>query len=507
MDDDYVNNTTILQKIKYLIEIYVILWYYCHKTRRLFMIVQNTFLRRKNIMNKRKLILLTACIIISFTACNTSQKDLDSIDDSITFTVSYPSQYFVNAVDEFNKSHQNVKIKMKDFDFTTNTKVQTGSNVVEGGENESKRVDLAFDEYVKIVNAGLMSGGGYDIIKISGLDYKKYIDKDLLVDFNELMRNDNDFSYDMLNTDVIDLLKYNNKLCILPLNFNLYPLLVADADAFNETNISVDDSKWNIDDFYSITNKIADAKKSNIISKYPLAKISPDIFLGNILFDRFDYFVDYTNKKASFDKTDFEDMLKLCKNLSSEEIMNPNVSAIQHASKALEGAVISSALLCSPYDISMYKKTVKNFLLLAPPTIKGTENRISCSSSYFYAINKNSKHINEAWEFIKLLISEEMQSSKDFLSLSGFPVNNSALETMLNSFVDTQDYYSNTQIEQKDISLIKEYINKINYFSYFDSEIARIITDEVGNYFSGKKTEWEVAQIIQKKVTIYLNEQ
>lgn len=62
-------------------------------------------------------------------------------------------------------------------------------------------------------------------------------------------------------------------------------------------------------------------------------------------------------------------------------------------------------------------------------------------------------------------------------------------------------------IQQEDADLVYDCISRINYFSYFDNEIAGIITNEAADFFEGKKTEQEVAQIIQRKVSLYLNEQ
>jgi multiple sugar transport system substrate-binding protein len=213
------------------------------------------------IMHFKKIMVFVLCVLLllSLAACGNSGEN--SADDNIiTFTVSYRYPYFVNAVEEFNNTHKNVKVKMVDFNLTYNSTVESGSEKTQVDENEGKRVDLALDDYIKIVNSGLMSGGGYDIIKMSGLDYRKYIDKDMLVDFNELIENDKNFSQDSINKRIIDLLEYKGKLCIMPLNYYISPIIAADADVFEKLDINVDDRKWTWNDFYDIACRLAEAK-------------------------------------------------------------------------------------------------------------------------------------------------------------------------------------------------------------------------------------------------------
>ncbi len=52
---------------------------------------------------------------------------------------------------------------------------------------------------------------------------------------------------------------------------------------------------------------------------------------------------------------------------------------------------------------------------------------VSFSSYAMFSINNKSKHKNEAWEFLKYLLSDEVQSR---MELSGFPVNKAALDTI-----------------------------------------------------------------------------
>ena len=65
------------------------------------------------------------------------------------------------------------------------------------------------------------------------------------------------------------------------------------------------------------------------------------------------------------------------------------------------------------------------------------------------------------------------------------------------------DIYAATQ---EDVDAIKELINATDNALQLDQNIQNIITEEAGGYFQGQKTAQEVADIIQSRIQIYVNE-
>lgn len=67
----------------------------------------------------------------------------------------------------------------------------------------------------------------------------------------------------------------------------------------------------------------------------------------------------------------------------------------------------------------------------------------------------------------------------------------------------SMDIYAATQ---EDVDAIKELINATDNALQLDQNIQNIITEEAGGYFQGQKTAQEVADIIQSRIQIYVNE-
>ena len=67
----------------------------------------------------------------------------------------------------------------------------------------------------------------------------------------------------------------------------------------------------------------------------------------------------------------------------------------------------------------------------------------------------------------------------------------------------SMDIYAATQ---EDVDAIKELITATDNALQLDQNIQNIITEEAGGYFQGQKTAQEVADIIQSRIQIYVNE-
>ena len=154
------------------------------------------------------------------------------------------------------------------------------------------------------------------------------------------------------------------------------------------------------------------------------------------------------------------------------------------------------------------------------PSAEGDALAVHIPSNLF-AINKNSKHKEECWRFIKTLFERNIFGS-------GFPVDNDSLEAYLlesatpnmtedengtmvempshvNMIDFTVDLYALTDSQVKaireltasDMMLMPEEDN---------SKVYNIVKEEVEAFFQGKKTAEEVCSVIQSRVNIYLSE-
>ena len=137
------------------------------------------------------------------------------------------------------------------------------------------------------------------------------------------------------------------------------------------------------------------------------------------------------------------------------------------------------------------------------------------------AIGVKSKNQEGAWEFIKTMLSDEVQENQ-----WGLPVTNAAFDKVLAQameqqyytdengekvYMESTGYIGNTEYKMGDLTqeqadAFRDYVNGATVSGNYDTNIMDIVIEESAAYFAGDKTVDEVASLIQNKVSIYLGE-
>ncbi len=145
------------------------------------------------------------------------------------------------------------------------------------------------------------------------------------------------------------------------------------------------------------------------------------------------------------------------------------------------------------------------------------------------ALSSKSKHKEGAWEFMQSFLSEEYQDS--LISEHGgwgFPVRKESLEKqfeqdMKEEYYEDEDGNKTRQSKTtwgwddfemeiyaatpEEIEAVRELIASANKTGgNVDEQLTNIITEEAEPFFKGQKTAADVAQIIQNRIQIYVNE-
>lgn len=138
------------------------------------------------------------------------------------------------------------------------------------------------------------------------------------------------------------------------------------------------------------------------------------------------------------------------------------------------------------------------------------------------AMNKNCKHKDAAWEFMKSFYDDEYQNNLE----REFPVKVSALEEKAAKAQEPPYYISSNgqkvytgeiygvgskeiqldALSEEEAGTVMDFIKSVTDVTTNETTILNIITEETGAYYAGQKTAKEVADIIQSRVSIYLSE-
>lgn len=409
---------------------------------------------------------------------------------TLTLAAHFSDRWLETAVGNFQSSHPGIEINIKDY-----------KGAFYGGGDTPAEANKRADEFVKTINTELMAGKGPDIIYFTELPYRKYVDKNAFCNLTELMEKDKSFQVGELNMNILNALKYKGALYTMPVNYQ-FDILIANKAILDKESIKIDDANWTWKDFMDIAQKVSkDLDNDGVLDQFAFPDRRGSGIFTYMLNDRYHQFIDLEKKKADLMNPEFINLLNISKVFADKKLtFEGDWNAI--VEKTSRGGCVFTFGSVPGYSmIKYYKDTVfagDVYLLRFPSDGNPGSRVIKFGTGNMFAINNNSKFKNEAWEFMKLLLSKDMQSS--FELQNGFPVNNEALKESAKFCVDT------LKMPKEYIDVIDRIIPEVSEYDYNDQQVNNILKEETGQFFAGKKSAEDTAKAIQNKVSTHLGE-
>ncbi len=428
-------------------------------------------------MNK-KLLSLILCILMfmSITTGCTDNKDSEKVKQVSDQTEStsekvlklyYFQDYYSinsNALSEFKSLHKDIKVDEKALGIE---------------EVESFKVKFATE---------LMSGEGPDIISLPSFAFPssgQLMQRELLCDLNPLISKDSDFKVDDYNTSILDVGLSESKRYIIPLDYCINYFYTYKS-LLDQNNIKFDTTNWTWD---SLVNAMQEYyKEGKGTSKYFFSSLSIHDILATT-----DSFVDNKNKVSKFNTPEFIKLLKTYKEIlpyicpRNEYNNSPEQLAKQCVLQSKFGS------FRSVIDSNNFIKDAvgEEAIILPHPTVNGGKSTVATAYN-LVGITSKCKVKEEAFDFIKMLMSERSQS----LLNNGSPVLKSIFNKQLSEMKNTEK-----------IGLqITDLVQNIKGCTLSDSNVTQIISGELPDFVSGKKSAEQTAKAIDDKVNLFLNE-
>ena len=422
------------------------------------------------------------------------KKSIVDITNKKIINVAFVNQNSLNiyeATVQFNKIYTDYQIILKDYSVYNN--------------------DDDREKGYKLLNLDIANNEIPDIIITDyGMPIDSYIKKGLFVDLYDYINNDSDISQDDFFECIFDQFEINGKL------YELIPNISVATYVCRESFLN-GESTWKLNDFY---NKYDNLSENNVmIDTSNGFSVFDYLFRKNIT-----KFINIENYTCDFINDDFYKMLRYSKKiLNSKKANSDDVLLIQPVN------VFS-------IDNYLEMKAIFNFdeiLFIGYPSdnynITNNENgQLYYTNSY--TITTNSLNKEGAWEFIKHLMSDDVLTNQNFFgNISGFPSKLSAFDKMIEE-VKLNDYYyindvlikinhdinedSNMleysyepiNVTSDDIYQIKNILHNATNSNIYNKNIRSILNDEIMKYYNSDISEKEIANIIQSRINIYLNE-
>ena len=404
-----------------------------------------------------------------------------------------------------------------------------------GADITAETEDEVIREYQAIpdkIYLDMVAGEGPDILMNFSI-YNQFNSENVLVDLNTLIDGQNGIKREEYFDNIFRAFESKGKMYQVPLCFDV-------SGYVSSSDIVGNRSGWTYEEFENVIKSLPE--NTSVFED----GVSSTQLLDEMLSVASDSFIDYENGTVSFDTAEFRELLEISKKYANTNpvqtdsntgvigqvetdsgfygVMNPEDAYVDPLERIAEKMlVLLPRQLYSLEDIAILKKALKGkqvFLGIPSPNGSG----MSALPMMTFGISAKSKHIEEAWDFIRFMFSEEAQYSYavDFNSI---PVNRAALNRRNEAEIEfvkkwNKQFEGKTEDEsvdlskmgrmdeltQEDASEFVSIIENVSTFSSFDPGIMAIIKEEVPGYYEGQRSAEDVSKIIQNKATTKIHE-
>ncbi len=361
---------------------------------------------------------------------------------------------------------------------------------------------LSTDDYVKALNTDILSGNGADIIVCDGLPAQDYLNKGIFTDISDTI--DPIVKKGEIYNNIVDCYRKDKGIYLLPMKVEAC-IFAGKSEILDSTNSL--DSMVNYYQNHAELPLLGENLNYNDLFKWFYGLYYQNLFQNGKLDEK--QLVEFLIKLKKINKYNGKEKYKNWFNTDcfleysqeKSQIMIANISNMD--TLLLTGSVLGhTSALASPNGLE-YRSARDSF---QPYCLVG--------------VNKKSKEKDLAKDFIKILLSEEVQNRN---TDKGIPLNKNALNMWGNlhikwstingdfSFLGARAYDPETDYEiakeypvnPLEIQTLTKLLEKLTTPIQYDTTIFNIISKEIGPFFEGEKSAEDIASVIMKKIDIY----
>lgn len=401
----------------------------------------------------------------------------------ITVSAWYDEGYLSTAAKEFMVQYPEVTVTIHQF--------YDGS------------AEPSHESYRNWLNTKIMSGKADDIICTTSLPVRKYSDMGVFEDLSGFVSAAGELNDENFYMKALEACRdAEGRMYLVPYacsfeTVNFDRRLVAEKMSDGWT-VPMDGSRKSMSfrSAMSIARELVDATaKENAF----MTMESCDSYMNRLLKDEIRKFIDMDTKKININTKEYIDLLNEVKELSSNRKYFAEDGSIDFYNDEYYFACRIDMDWQSAYYNLLPEGSDSHGVPLAD-----ADGNVFMSSGTCFGINSASPHKELAWEFIRFLLSDEMQSSPALYSM---PVNRKGCEAYVRRNLQLYNEGNNANVDEKEAQrLLEQWMEQINKCDMFDPVISDYLWEENKNFFQGKQSAEDTAQILQTKVEQYFNE-
>ena len=223
-------------------------------------------------------------------------------------------------------------------------------------------------------------------------------------------------------------------------------------------------------------------------------------------------FVDWKNKKSSFDSEEFIKLLEFCKNRGEDENSTGYLSADEMYQEVISGEAMTMNVSGNFLEFSQSMAALdEKCHIVGFPVEQGNGGMVY--SYRMLVVNKWSNHKDIVIDFLRNVLSEDNQVkyTNYWVRKDIFMAHIKEHTELADGPIILLDGYGYTELAGRNdgTSYLQEYMDILENGDVLGTNdtIGNIILEEAGAYFENSKSAKDVANIIQNRVQLYFDEQ
>lgn len=368
------------------------------------------------------------------------------------------------------------------------------------------------DGYTSRLTAELTAGKGPDVIFLHSLyspsgevvfDIYKMMDSGRLLDLKETLEQDKDFNRDDYFAKVLDAGIYKGRQYTIPISFDP-PVTYSNVGALEQIGLDISQ------------NTDISAFIAQMLRCMPAAEQTPGfsaMMLPYQLRSLFDssglMLIDYENKKMLPDENSFR---AFCE--SYKPYYEYDVAEIKGITDVVDGSLIYQRDMSFLSDYIQTAGMIEANGGVAIGAIRGMDGKLYADTVDYVSINAASKNQLNAYNFIKLLISPEMQLLDTDMAgiIRGLPIHKDSFaaaserewKNMNESWIPGQNF---TPVSQEQFDLFTNLATGIDSCILINFGPSIVALDNyMTPYFKGEKSYEDCVAELKSKLGLYLSE-
>ena len=439
-----------------------------------------------------------------------SKRDASDLENTnvITLGVLYDDWQINEKVSEFNKTHDDTRIKIEDY-----------SKYDKYDDESGETISSALGQLKK----DIVAGKAPDMIAASNTSLTLSLqNKGLFVDLYEFLDKDPDLKKEDIMPNVLKASERNGKLLSLSPSFYI--------NTYIAKKQFVDTPDWSVDQMIETYEKLPkDMKLTTLDCKEQILVMM--IFTLNEC-------IDYEKGTCNFDTPEFKKLVDFCEKFPSEdEIIDwedeDSFSELMSADNYIKNKVLLSELYLTNFNeyIQEIKGKFNNepITFVGYPSTNGHGGILSMNQNFSILSNASDKEA--CWNLIKEFFKPADENAEDngrMMGMRTFPSLRSEFEKIADESMKKPTYVDDNgktveeditynigdkevvlePLTQEERDFVVDYIMNTSRTAYdFDPEVEKVLEEEMMAYMKGEKNASEVLELLQSRISLIVSEQ